>query len=108
MLTLNVLHVCMGKLDRSGTGRKEGRGRGTEKERESRKGGRNREHAREMEIRKEQGRDREREIDWKAGGYPGNPTGSVVPRAAAVATNDPSLPPMSFLGQFHGLMSCIT
>lgn len=30
---------------------------------------------------------------WKAGGYPGNPTGSVVPGAAAVTTNDPSLPP---------------
>lgn len=30
---------------------------------------------------------------WKAGGYPGNPGGSVVPRAAAVTTNDPSLPP---------------
>lgn len=45
---------------------------------------------------------------WKAGGYPGNPTGSVVPRAVAVTSNDPPLPVMSSLERFHGLMSCIT
>lgn len=46
---------------------------------------------------------------WKAGGYPGNPGGSVVPRAAAVTTNDPSLPPppTSSLEQFHGLTSSV-